>query len=80
MKRSEVDFIKWNEFTSRWSEPIQLYPPASGTVMNRPEMLTVARCMSGPIHEPRIRGINPIPWLVTAGAVILAALAVTGII
>ncbi len=33
-----------------------------------------------PIREPRINGINPVPWLLGTLAIILLALAVFGVI
>ncbi len=80
MKRSEVSFPTWNKFTSKYPEPTRLSPTAPGTVMEHPETLAVGLCMSGPIREPRIAGINPVPWLLGALAIILLALAVFGVI
>ena len=49
--------------------------------LNRAIMSQIAdTTYDGPIREPRLNGINPVPWLLGTFMIILLALAVFGVI
>ena len=80
MNPLEVEFLKWNEFTRRWSEPIKLHKPTPGMVMEWPETFAMALCMSGPMSRDREDRINLAPIILGALGWILFGLIVSGII